>query len=740
MNKYLQHLLKNIPKHPGIYKMKNSENEILYIGKAKNLRNRVGSYFKKNNQQSVKNQKMIGQIADIEYTVVGSDLEAIMLETNLIKEFRPKYNILMKDDKNFAYIKITTNEAYPRIQVVRKVLNDGAKYFGPKTAASKIYDTLNLFRKIYPFRNCSLVIEDLGPAINIFDKKRLVKVTHAGIKYPCLDLHIKRCLGPCIGKPDINEYQQIIKQIINLLEGKYQDILINLKIQMSEASQQKKFEQAAKIRDKITMIESIFEKQIISSPDHSNCDIINYYPEGEKAFFNIFQIREGKLIDQQNFTINAVGETDPDPLLSSFIKQYYSENTDLPKELIIPAGIKEQIEIKKWLDSLAKQSIKIITPEKGKKDQLLDLCLENAKSFAKQQRTKWEGNSLENRDQALEKLSQYLGLNKMPKRIECYDISHLSGTQTVASMAVFENGFPKTDQYRHFKINRELAGSPDDFASMEEVILRRIKYLKPTLNKNEIKIVKLKLKTSDKEIYTIKENKRIIGKFSLFLSNKLKTFITDLKLNIAEPEIVYRKIIEKFNSKRIYFVIEKKQESALEKIGFEYLHEKPKELTLKPKKSIMVFDKTKHRDDQSFKQRPDLIVIDGGKGQLSSAIKILKSSKIEIPIISLAKKKEEIFIPNKPKSIQLDNNDQARLMLQHIRDEAHRFAIEYNRKLRKNDYTSSQLEETKGIGKIVSKKLLKHFGSIENLKNASTEEISDVIGTKIALKIKDLLN
>lgn len=738
MNKVISHQLKNIPHQPGVYKMKNIDGKIIYVGKAKDLYKRVNSYFKKTNQHTTRTQKLVENITDLEYIIVNSDLEALVLETNLIKEYRPKYNILMKDDKNFAYIKITTQEDYPRILVVRKVLKDKAKYFGPKTAASRIYYTLKTLRKIFPYRNCNLNIEDLGPTENTFEKKRQVKITHASIKYPCLDLHIKRCLAPCIGRPSKEEYQEIINRIIDFLDGKYQQIIDELKQKMQEAAQNKRFEQAAKLRDQITSIENMYQDQLVSSPDHLNSDIINYYPEDQKAYFNLFQIRDGKLIDQQNIIIdNPDQETPATELIGNFIQQFYAENTNLPAEILIPETPPEQQLLETWLTTLRGHKVKISIPSRGKKDHLLDLSLENAKSFAHQSRAKWEGETKPNRELALENLAQILGLPKIPQRIECYDISHLSGTHTVASMSVFENGFPKKDQYRHFKISINTAGSPDDFASMEEVILRRLKYIKPSIQTKGFKVIK---KRVPQEVYQVCKDKVSLLEFKVISSNKLKTCLEYFPTPEENSDIIIKKILDKFSSKRIYLIIQQTELRNFETLGFQEVQVNTENIPLEPQQILIVFDKTRNFEDKSFKKVPDLIVIDGGKGQLSHAVKAMKDHKLVIPIISLAKKQEEFFLPRQTDSIRLESNNQSRLLIQHIRDEAHRFAIEYNRKLRSTDYTKSQLEEIPGIGKILTQKLLRKFGSVDNLKNQPESEIAKVVGTKVALKIKSALN
>jgi len=712
--------------------MKNTAGEIIYIGKAKDLFKRVGSYFRQRDKQAPKTYKMVENIADIDYSITSSELEALILETNLIKEHRPKYNVLMKDDKNYAYIKITTAEDYPRIMVVRKVLNDQAKYFGPKTDAGRIYDTLNTLRKIFPFRNCQLQIADQGsaPAGDI-NKKRLVKVTRPGIKYPCLDLHIKRCLAPCVGKPGLEEYQSLIKKIIELLSGKHEPVLQELKEQMRLAAKDKKFEQAAKIRDQILSIENIFQNQLVSAPDHQFSDIINFYAHDDYAFFNVFQIREGKLIDQQNVILKKppLEETSA-ALLSSFIQQFYADNSDLPREIVLPESSDQDAILEKWLTEKSGHKIHFKVPRKGKKDKLLELSLENAFSFAKQSRAKWEGVSSPDRAAALDEIAQQLGLAKIPKRIECYDISHLAGTNTVASMAVFENGYPRRDQYRHFRISLDSPGAPDDFASLREVILRRLKYLKPNLSTAVFTI------TQKKEALIIKKRRQPFLKLMIITANKLKVFIKPFQYPGDGLHDLLRSIINKFDTRRLYLQIPKKRLKDFEEAGFQLVNTATAEYRPAAHLATVVYDKTRQHEDVSFLKKPDLIVIDGGKGQLSYAFKALQDFHLTIPVISLAKKEEEIYLPGNKTPLRLPENDPARLLLQHLRDESHRFAIEYNRKLRQRDYTVSALENIPGIGKKITGRLLREFGSLENIRNLSDEALAAVVGTKTALKIK----
>ena len=759
--KYLQHILASIPHSPGVYKFRNAKKEIIYIGKAKDLKNRVSSYFQSAKDHTSKTKKMVEQIEDINYIEVASDLEAVMLETNMIKEIRPKYNILMKDDKNYVYIKITVNEDFPRILITRHVDKDKARYFGPKTAKHKVLKTLKILKRIFPYRHCSLAIEYQMPKKEIADPKRKhnVKVTKASIKYPCIDYHIKRCIGPCIGTVDKEEYRHIINQVIRFLEGKHEEILQKLKDDMHKAAAEKKYEIAAAIRDKIQAVEDIMEHQRISTPDHSNMDVINYIIVEEKVFFNLFQIRNGKIINQENFEMKATDDTTGDPqsspngeqqedpdALTSFLEQYYEKATDIPSELLVPHEVEEEEILQEWLSKIKGKKVKITIPKRGHKDHLLDLSHKNAQGFAKLSQTKWQGHQKTGRDEALKELGQLLNLDKAPKRLECFDVSHFAGSNTVSSMVVFENGFPRKADYRKFKLSQE--GSPDDFASMEETLTRRLKYIKPSIAAKEIRVLKAKKKElealkvkKNRAYFIIHDSGEKIGHAQIFTSDTKRVLTEKLKLSqSSDLRTIMKKIAEKAKTKRLYLKIIETDLKKYEESGCQPVRKIPDGFKVSKKEIIIVFDATKHKPDASFKKVPDLIVIDGGKGQLSSAIKALKKYKLDIPIISIAKREEEIFLPGKSTPILLQKNNPMLHIIQHIRNESHRFAITFHQGLQMKATRSSILDEISGIGETTKMKLLKHFGSPEAMKSATMYELEKVVGKKNAMRIKEALN
>ncbi|MBU1992425.1 MAG: excinuclease ABC subunit UvrC [Patescibacteria group bacterium] len=677
--------LKNIPKGPGIYKMLNSEGQVIYVGKAKNLDKRIKSYFQKKDH-GIRMEKMIANMDDIKWIETDSEIEALILETNLIKELRPKYNILMKDDKNFVYIKITTNEDFPRITTVRKVLKDGAKYFGPILASHKVDKMFKILRKVLPFRNCSLDIEiQKGKAV-------VIKKT---IKYPCLDHYIKRCITPCTGLCTKEEYMKIIEQVIDFLEGKPEEIIKKVKKEMMDAAAEKKFEIAASLRDKLKMVEEISQKQVVSDPNMKDMDIINFHREGTYYYFNLFQIRNGKLVNQENFTSkSAEVEDDPKEILETFIKQYYKVAVSIPKEVVIPSEIEKIFD--KWIGT------HFLVPQRGDKIKLLKLALKNAESYAKQCRVKVMQEGID----PVEELQTALNLKKRPVRIECYDISHLSGTNQVGSMVVFENGLAKKSDYRRFKLRK--VEKIDDYASLEEVLTRRLSYISKIQDeyatkkalKKELPFIKETVKRArikdHKEFYTIKKKDKICGFIQKKVVNE-KNMLSALWIDEKErgKKLGQRLIghaIKKSEAKRLYLSCRKELASYYSEIGFQQTKTIPKGLekehkycnekycALNTEGVWFVYDKKKGKDT-SFSGKPDLIIIDGGKGQLGVGEKTLKKFKSKVPVISIAKKNEEIFYAGK--KLILTRTSDALKLVQRIRDEAHRFAVEYQKKLRK---------------------------------------------------------
>lgn len=711
--------------------MKNHEGIVLYIGKAKDLRNRVKTYFQKGYAHSTRTKKLLDNTEDIEYIVTDNELEAYILETNLIKELRPRYNILMKDDKNFVYIKIQLNEDFPRIRVVRKMEKDGAKYIGPKTGAVKVFEFFRILKKLFPFRHCQLDIEwkDSTYQASAPDPSN-VKVTNQVIDYPCLDYFIKRCPGPCVGATTTEEYRSIVNQIIDFLEGRGDELLKKLRTQMMEAATQKKFELAARLRDKLLTVKEMMEKQKASDPERKDTDVIHFHVEFSRAYVNIFLIRDGKLIRHENFVLDAfeiqkTGDAPSSEILESFMKAYYEKAADIPKEILIPEPIEDQEILGAWISEMKGEKVKILVPQKGEKNKLLELSRKNAETFAKQYRLKFmaaeeEKQAVADLSEALELIDQKTKRLLELRRIECYDISHLGGEHTVGSMVVFENGFPKREHYRHFKL-RTVQGKPDDFASMTEVLSRRLKYIA-----EKDQSIKFRFGTK-KDLSAIgniaekvcgtrkKQWKRDFLPRNFLLAQKDKEIVslclltTINNLNILEylwvkdserdKQLGYRLmdiLLEKKKIKRAYVYCYPEMEAYYSTYGYVVLKMVPEALRLRAEEEkwgkwepiFMVFDRKKRNLDPSFSLRPQLMVVDGGKPQLSAALQALKEANLEIPVCALAKRLEEIYLPGKQAPILLEAGEEALKLLQRLRDEAHRFAIEFQRDLKRKNLFS----------------------------------------------------
>jgi excinuclease ABC subunit C len=741
--------IKNIPHSPGVYKMKDKEGTIIYVGKAKDLSKRVKTYFQKDYAHSTRTRKMIESTKEVEYIETDSELEALLLENNLIKELRPRYNILMKDDKSYVYIKVNLDEDFPRVRLVReRGIQRGkeekeTRYFGPKLATSKVYETLRMLKKLFPFRHCQLDIKfrqearvtpqchprESGDLISKSQKdlenlplspdKERVEVTNKVIDFPCLDYYIKRCPGPCIGAISPEAYKKIVQQVMNFLDGKSEDLEKSLKAQMVAAASDKLFEKAARLRDKLFAIQSITERQKITDLDRQDTDIINFTAELGRVFFNVFMVRGGKLISQENFMLDAFQMNEKEASIDiaetfeSFILQYYEKAADIPKEILIPDELEDKEIVEKWLTEKKKSTVKILNPQRGEKNKLLELSLKNAISFAKQYRIKWMAE--EHGKNALVELAEAIKLkDKKLYRIEGYDISHLGGTDTVGSMVVFENGAAKSSDYRHFKL-RTVINKPDDYKSMEEVLMRRLKYLVKPENiimrkarKKDIPLITKWGKTVDwKELFKTPDWQN----FFIFIKEKTPVGmarLVELEKGIFALEALYipkehrgnklsyaiiEKLVKKVKNKHARFYISTEEHLKNHYLNFGFVEVKQAPLIFQKrhkewekfdnkKYTILAYYKSqKKASDKSFSSKPDLILIDGGKGQLSTALMVLKRLRLEIPVISLAKNLEEIYLPSEKAPILLEEGEEALKLLQRIRDESHRFAIEFHRKL-----------------------------------------------------------
>ena len=596
MNSALQSKIENLPDNPGIYQFFNEKGKHIYVGKAKNLKNRVRTYFQAG-QISPKTAIMVAKIHDLQLIVTDTEIEALVLENNLIKQFKPRYNVLLKDDKSFPFIKVT-NEPYPRIYPTRNLVRDGSKYFGPYTDVKNMRFSLRLITQLFKIRSCKYNINQES----IEAKK--VKV--------CLDYHIKKCDGPCEGLVSEINYRSMVNEATKLLGGKLTELIKDLNIKMEKASADLYFELAADLRDKIKKLEVFSDKQKVVSDDNDDRDVIAVAVSDKDAACSILNIRDGKLIGKKQIGLRIELDTPLEEIYSSFIKLFYdNEFVNIPKELVTEVLPADDAVIQSWLSEKASHKVKLTTPQRGELKSLVKMCKENALlqlGEIQLQKMKREGNI----PHTLNALKRDLRLSKIPRRIECFDISNLQGSDIVASMVVFVDGKPKKSEYRRFIV--EGIVGPDDFASMNQVVRRR-----------------------------------------------------------------YSRVV---------------------------------------------------REQLPF---PDLIMIDGGKGQLSSAIDALSEISINsYEIMGLAKRLEEIYRPDDSDPIIIPKTSSTLKLLQNVRDEAHRFAITFHRERRSKRIITSELISIKGIGGTLSKRLLKAFGSLQDIRRAPKEELVKIVGEKKA--------
>ena len=579
----IKNALAVLPDKPGVYLMHDAEGKVIYVGKAVVLKNRVRSYFRNLASHTPKVKAMVAKIAEIETIVTSSEVEALILECNLIKKYRPRYNISLKDDKTYPYLKVTMQEDFPRLYMTRRLQRDGDKYYGPYADAGAMHATVKLLRTMFPLRTCRKMNPDR----------------------PCLNYHIKRCLAPCAGYVSRDEYGKMIKSVCMVLDGRTTELERDLKQRMQEAAENYAFEEAARLRDQLQAVERLNESQKAVTTNGGDMDIIGFAQDMTGNCLQIFFVRKGKLIGRDNFFLQDGSEA-PQEVLTAFIKQYYNEATFIPREIVLPQlpEAEEQQLIELWLREKAERRVELLTPQRGIKRELLQLANDNALKLLAE-RLRKGSLSLKNDEQAAEELQQALGLEHSLERMDCFDISHTQGSETVASMVVFRNGSISKKDYRKYKIV-SAEGKPDDFKSMQEVVYRRYK---------------------------------------------------------------------------------------------------------------------------DYEDLPNLVVIDGGKGQLSSALEVIRGLGLaDLPVVGLAKREEEIFLPHQSTSILLDRDSAALHLIQRIRDEAHRFAITFHRKLRGKRNLVSVLDHVEGIGPKRRQALWKTFKTLEAMKAASVEELAAVEG------------
>jgi len=595
--------LNNLPAKPGVYLMKDAAGQVIYVGKALVLRNRVRSYFHASAEHDAKMRAMVAEVAAVEFIVTGSELEALILEANLIKKHHPRYNVRLKDDKRYPYIKITWQDDFPTVTTVRRIEQDGARYYGPFTASWAVNETLDLLRKSFPYLTCNRDITG--------------RDTRA-----CLYYHIGRCLGPCIGAVSREEYRLMIDQICRFLEGHSEEVVAELKLRMRAAAERLDFEEAARYRDRIEAITRIVEKQRVVSTTLVDQDVIAFARADGDACVQVFFIRRGKLIGREYYVLEGASEANDAEIVTAFVKQFYDQAAYVPPEILLPERVTEARIIEKWLRAKRGGQVVLRVPQRGEKRGLVQLATENAVETLASLRAQWQVDAGRTA-QALAELQEALALPQPPTRMECYDISNIQGTAATGSMVVFVKGVPRKSDYRRFRV--QAVEGADDYAMMREVLRRRFRRYRDA---------------------------------------------------VSEP----------------------------------------------PAAAISGYD--------PFSLLPDLLVVDGGKGQLNVAVEVLSEFGLtnRVSVAALAKEQEELFIPTRPDGILLPRGSQSLFLIQRLRDEAHRFAVTYHRTLRDKTSLVSQLEAIPGIGPKRRKALLKHFGSVERIRQATVDELAAVPG------------
>jgi excinuclease ABC subunit C len=608
-------VLAKLPDRPGVYLMRDERGRVLYVGKAQSLRNRVRQYWQQSRGRGSRGgssgplriEQAIDRVADLEYTLTDTVSEALLLEGTLIKRHQPRFNVRLKDDKSYPYIKVTLADDFPRIERTRKLPADGSRYFGPYASASSVDEAMNLIRRLFPFRTCTIQISDGQRAL----------------QRPCLLYHIKRCQGPCIQAIGRQDYRADIEQVMLFLEGRKEQVARALGAEMQAASDRMEFERAAALRDKVRAIERTMESQKMAAFKRADEDVLGYARSGSEAAVQLFAIREGTTVSRDVFVLENLGSGPDEEALSAFVKQYYGAAGSIPPRVLLPRRLPDQDELTTFLEARRGTRVAITVPQRGEGRALMELAGRNAGETLAREQARWladEGKTLA----ALEELAEALGLPAPPLRIECYDISNIQGAYTVGSMVVFEEGRPRSGDYRRFRV-RGVQG-PNDFASHQEVLRRR--------------------------------------------------FARSLAA----------------------------EEGSAEELRW---------------------------------QMPDLVVIDGGKGQVSAAREVLDELGLhDLPLVGLAKEREELFLPGASDPVVLPTTSQALYLVQRLRDEAHRFAITYHRKLRAQAQTRSVFDEMPGVGPARKRALLRVFGSARGLRAATVDEIAAVPGISRALAEK----
>ncbi|MBN1976945.1 MAG: excinuclease ABC subunit UvrC [Anaerolineae bacterium] len=617
MSDHIRSQVETTPHKPGVYMMHDAEDRVIYVGKAVDLHSRVRSYFQPSSWEHGKERSIASETVELEFIVTDSELEALILEANLIKQHRPRYNVRLKDDKRYPYIKITWADPFPKVFITRRMEQDGSRYFGPYTSSTAVHQTLDLLRRSFPYLTCNREITGQD-------------------ERPCLYYDIKLCLGPCIGAATQEEYRTMIRGLTRFLEGRSDEVLADLEKRMHEAAEALAFERAATLRDQIQSAQHIVERQKIVSSITADQDVIAFAREEGDACVQIFFVRGGKLLGREYFVLEGTQDEDEREVMAAFLKQFYDEAAYVPSEVLLPARIEEAFIIEQWLKSKRGAKVSLRVPRRGQKRELVQMAADNATETLAALRAQWQADAHKH-EQAMAEIQEALDLQQPPTRIECYDISTTQGTEIVGSMVVFVHGVPRKSDYRRFTV-RSVHGQ-DDYASMREVLGRR------------------------------------------FHRWRMAT-----------------------------------EETAPGGGG---------------------------KDVKGWAKLPDLLIVDGGKGQLSVAAEVLQEYDLldRVPVAGLAKQREEIFLPGRPKPVLLPRRSQGLFLLQRVRDEAHRFAITHHRQRRRRAGVASQLDSIPGVGPARRKALLKALGSLDGIRAATVGQLAAVPGIprEVALAIKENL-
>jgi excinuclease ABC subunit C len=601
--------VRNLPREPGIYKFKDAEGNTIYVGKATSLRSRVSSYFQTPGAKGGKTDLLVSNIADIEYILTGSPVQALQWESDLIKTERPKYNVVLRDDKQYPYVRITVQDRWPRIEIARRVANDGARYFGPFTNTQSVRRTMDTLNKMFPYILCTKEITETDPR-------------------PCLYYYINRCVAPCIGAASNEQYRALIDRVIRFMEGKTSDVIRELKGEMEEAAENLEFERAAAVRDRLKAAERVADQQSETISLLEDIDVIGVARREGLACAQVFFMRGGRMVGREHFILQHAQDEEEATIMESFLLLYYGDVPQIPRQLYVSHAPEELPTIKEWLTEVAHHRVQVSSPKGGEGKRLLELAARNAGQTLERMELERTAD-YERSTGAMLELQEALGLPTLPERVECFDISHVQGTNTVASMSVLENAKPRPSEYRRFRIRT--VDKNNDFASMQEVIRRRYGHL-----------------------------------------------------------------------------VEHQRDPSAE--------------------------------NEKWGVIPDLVVIDGGKGQLNAAQEVMRELELELPMCGLAKQYEEIFLPGRSDPVVLPRDSAALFLLQRVRDEAHRFAITYHRGSRGKEALKSSLDEIPGVGPKRKKALLQRFGSVDAIRKAAVDEIAAVPGmtrsTATALKEK----